>query len=267
MTGDATQSSGLETAAEWNESAAGLTVYPDGGPPEREGGVPEPPPLRASTASRLPPPVDPFIERQQQQLLAPLAETPPPEQAPQHRRFVLFHAMPGGLVSAVVHLVLFLLLSLYVAGDPNRGARLVRLSATEADEDAPAAAFEELIVDLPPVAALEPLEASPDQAFWEDLVLEAPEIAPADLVVPALETASLQPDLGALPSTPRPARDAGFTVGGDASGGLGSRGDRRQQALTQGATADSENAVQLALQWLVRHQRTDGSWCFNQHEA
>lgn len=254
----------METAAAWSEPVDGLGLRAAELPPEREGGLPEPPPVRASTASRLPPPVDPFLERQQQQQLAPLAEAPPPEQKPYKRRFVLFQATPGWLVSGVAHLLLFLLLSLYAANDPNRGARIVSLSVSDVEDDAAAEAFEELIVDLPPLTALEPLEALPDQEFWDDMLLEAPEIAPADLDVPALETASLQPDLGMLPAATRPGRDAGFTVGGDAAGGLGRRGDRRQQALAQGATAESENAVQLALQWLVRHQRTDGSWCFNQ---
>lgn len=215
-------------------------------------------------APRLPPPIDPFLERQMQQQLAPLAEVPPPEREQREKGFVLFHAMPGSLVSAVIHLLLFLLLSLYVARDPDRGAKLVSLSVVDSEDDGRAEEFEELIVDMPPVVASEALEAAPDQAFWDDVLLAAPEIAHPEVVVPALETATLQPDVESLPSASRPGKDPGFTVGGDARGGLALRGERRQQALTQGATVESENAVQLALQWLVRHQRDDGSWCFNQ---
>ena len=277
MSGDTVNISAVESAGSWcgvSESPLGcrgtpdrLSDQPDSGgslpPPPRS--VPEPPPLRASTAPRVPPPVDPYLERQMQQQLTSLADVVPPEPEQREDGFVLFHAMPGGLVSAVVHLVLFLLLSLYVAGDSDRGAKLVSLFVIDSDDDAQAEAFEELILDMPPVVADEPLEA--DQAFWDDVVLTAPEIAPPELDVPTFEPAALEPDLGTLVPKLKPARNPGFTVGGDASGGLALRGDRRQQALTRGATVESENAVQLALQWLVRHQRSDGSWCFNQQQG
>jgi len=250
---------------EWGGSAEGPVVRADAGDsPDQDCTLPEPPPVRASMSPRLPPPVDPFLERQRQQQLAPLADVLPPQREQQQMNHGTDQASGHGVKQHEAPFALFLLLGLYVVGDPNLGAKFVSLSVVDSDDDDRADAFEELIVDLPPVDAVEPWEASPDQEFWDNIVLQAPEIAPPDLVVPALETASLQPDLGSLPATPRPSRDAGFTVGGDAGGGLGQRGDRRQQALTLGATVESENAVQLALQWLVRHQRNDGSWCFNQ---
>ena len=119
-----------------------------------------------------------------------------------------------------------------------------------------------MIVDEPAAAEEVPLEVAPDQAFLDNVVLDPPEIAHPEVIVPEPETAAQELELGIATAEAKPGRESGFTVGEDAR--RLRRGDRRQQALTQGATADSENAVELALQWLVRHQRDDGSWCFNQ---
>jgi len=233
-------------------------------PPPRAGPAPEPPPATASTASRVPPPVDGYLERQVQQQLAQLAAAPPPEDDEHRRGFVLFQAMPGGLFSAIVHMLLFLVLSVYVANDP-RGAKVVSLDVVQSDQDV--TDVEEFVeMDLKDMAALDEaaLEAAPDQAFLDNIALNPPEIASPDVPLPEPEAAvpQIAPELAA--AVARPGRDPGFTVGDDARGGLARRGERRGQALGLGASAESENAVDLALQWLVRHQREDGSWCFNQ---
>ncbi len=41
---------------------------------------------------------------------------------------------------------------------------------------------------------------------------------------------------------------------------------RRSRALDDGATHNSEDAVEQALLWLSRHQRKDGSWRFDHHD-
>lgn len=43
--------------------------------------------------------------------------------------------------------------------------------------------------------------------------------------------------------------------------------DRRQQALLRGATAATENAVELALAWLARNQEANGRWEPSHHQA
>ena len=93
------------------------TVLPRTEPPPRVAA--EPPPASASAAFRLPPPVDPFLARQTQRQLAQLTSAPPPEPKAHRKGFVLFQAMPGGLFSAIVHMLLFLVLSVYVANDPT----------------------------------------------------------------------------------------------------------------------------------------------------
>ena len=44
---------------------------------------------------------------------------------------------------------------------------------------------------------------------------------------------------------------------------MASRANRRQTALTLGATPQSEHAVDLALQWIVKQQNPNGSWYFD----
>jgi hypothetical protein len=273
VSSDTLQASGIELAAELGGLAeppvvcAVKTVLAnDGGPapepPPRAAA--EAPPARASTAFRVPPPVDAFLERQMQQQLAQLAAAEPPEPDERRKGFVLFQAMPGGLFSAIVHMLVFLVLSVYVANDPT-GARSVSLQVVDAEQDeTDVDEFVEMVVEEPADAEEETLEVAPDQAFLDNVMLDPPEIAHPEVVLPDLEEVARELEVEIAAAEAKPGRDPGFTVGEDARGGLARRGDRRGQALTQGATAESENAVELALQWLVRHHREDGSWCFNQ---
>ncbi len=273
MSGDTLQASGIEPLAELDGIAEPPIVcavvdalldddLAEPEPPPHAAVAP--PPARASAAFREPPPVDPFLEKQMQQQLSQLAATPPPEPDEHRKGFVLFQAMPGGLFSAIVHMLVFLVLSVYVVND-RTGAKYVSLAVVDSDQDrTDVDEFVEMIVEAPADALEEPSEVAPDQAFLDNVALDPPEIAHPEVLVPEPEMAAPQLELGIATAEAKPGRDPGFTVGEDARGGLARRGDRRRQALTQGATAESENAVELALQWLVRHQREDGSWCFHQ---
>ena len=198
------------------------------------------------------------------QRLEQLADVEPPEPEQHRKGFVLFHATPGWLFSGIVHLLTFLTLSVYAFPDPNRGAKIVSLHSVDAPDDSAVEEFVETILEAPPAPVEVPLETLPDQAFAEKVALAAPEITSPKLVVPEpeLPVPSLETETPTWAT--RPGSEPGFQVGNDARGGLARRGDRRRQALTQGATSDSENAVDLALRWLVRHHRNDGSWNFQQ---
>ncbi len=273
MSDDALHTLGLETDAEFGGVAVPPVVCADDEAPfDSERTPPEPPPqttatpppARASTAHRVPPPVDSFLQRQMQQHIEQLADAEPPEREQHAKGFVLFHVMPGWLFSTVVHLLAFLTLSVYAYPDPNRGAKYVSLQAVDGQDDTGPEPFEETILEAPPAPAEVPLQPTLDQTFLDTTALAAPEIAPPEVAVPEPEVPVPLPEMETLTSGTRRGSEPGFQVGGDARGGLAGRGDRRRQALTQGATAESENAVEAALQWLVRHQRSDGSWNFQQ---
>lgn len=271
MPDDALHALCLGTDVTFGSVAASPEVCPGDRPPGSPRTPPEPPPqtaalpppARASLAHRLPPPVDSFLHRQLQQQIEQLADAEPPERDQHARGFVLFHAMPGWLFSTVVHLLVFLTLSVYVHPDPDRGAKYVSLRAVDAPDDAPPEAFEEPILEAPPAPGEAHLELAPDPSLLDHAMLAAPEIAPPEVVLPEPETPVPLPEPETQASETRRGLQPGFQVGGDDDGGLAGRGDRRRQALTQGATVESENAVEAALQWLVRHQRLDGSWNFH----
>ncbi|NQU20029.1 MAG: terpene cyclase/mutase family protein [Candidatus Nealsonbacteria bacterium] len=61
-------------------------------------------------------------------------------------------------------------------------------------------------------------------------------------------------------------KGSGFGLNGT-GGGMGGRGGRRGNALGDGATKESEHAVDLALKWLADHQMPDGGWSFHHHLA
>ena len=196
VSSDTLQTSGIEPVADLGGLAeppvvcAVKTVLAnDGGPapepPPRAAA--EAPPARASTAFRVPPPVDAFLERQMQQQLAQLAAAEPPEPDERRKGFVLFQAMPGGLFSAIVHMLVFLVLSVYVANDPT-GARSVSLQVVDAEQDdTDVDEFVEMVVEEPADAEEETLEVAPDQAFLDNVMLDPPEIAHPEVVLPELD--------------------------------------------------------------------------------
>jgi hypothetical protein len=126
----------------------------------------------------------------------------------------------------------------------------------------------------------------------EDLALRSASDAPDSVAIPeALPNPPLVPQQLVLSSTPNLAADdipfieaprpesanptgtpeqATATVTAPAVvGGLNGkdRRTRRSRALENGATPNSEDAVEQALLWLSRHQRKDGSWRFDHHDG
>ncbi len=70
-------------------------------------------------------------------------------------------------------------------------------------------------------------------------------------------------------ATGSPDQATGKVEGSPVIGGLNGkdRRSRRSRALDEGATHNSEDAVEQALLWLSRHQRKDGSWRFDHHDG
>jgi hypothetical protein len=198
-------------------------------------------------------------------MVSQLAQLPGDEAVDRRRReteFVLFTAVPGGLVSAVLHLVAFIGLGVYMLADTQWGANRISIVVVDGKDDAPEEfALEELAVELPPLAPEMPAEAAADK-LWDDMLADSADKLVADLPTALFGTTENRSGAAARSSSGGGADQSGFQVGEDASGGLAYRADRRRMALSYGATPESENAVDLALEWLVRHQRSDGSWSF-----
>jgi hypothetical protein len=176
-------------------------------------------------------------------------------------RFLVFAALPGGLTSLVVHLGLLIGLAVYALTAPFLGDRTVSVEVVQAAEEV-TEDLVELTVDIPPL--LDDLVEAPlaEAQTWDDATLEMPDqVLDAqllDLLAPRMTPASDPVQGGGT--------ESGFVAPRVRGGELATRAQRRRQALAYGATMDSEDAVDLALEWLVRHQRSDGSWSF-QHRA
>lgn len=221
----------------------------------------------------IPPPVPPpqLVPVPRLDAAPPCALPPPPPDAvvqesrerlrQRQAQFLVFAALPGGLTSLVVHLGLLIGLAVYALTQPFLGDRTISVevvpSVDEVTED-----LVELTVDIPPL--LDDIVEAPlaETQTWDDATLEMPDqVLDAqllDLLAPRMTSAS-DPVLGG-------GVESGFVAPRVRGGELATRAQRRRQALAYGATMDSENAVDLALEWLVRHQRSDGSWSF-QHRA
>ena len=158
---------------------------------------------------------------------------------------------PAFTVSLAVHVLLLLVLA--VIGIRERAAERLRLElsfgsadaepggkkAAEEDEAAPPA-----VEIKPEVAKVEP----PAQAEPRDMQRATPQPPPEP--EPIAPVAAVPPGLpAALPAT---------AIGAVLSG---RSAESRQQLLgAGGGTAETETAVGLALEWLVRQQRKDGLW-------
>jgi hypothetical protein len=190
------------------------------------------------------------------------APPPVPERTdPRAARFLVFAALPGWLVSMVLHVFLLFCLA-WITLPQLTQRRDNELTLGNADQ---------------PELADTPLFDSPqDQDLAE---LEMSDVTPTDSLVvsPQLETTEVQPfaadDLQAAPTLTQlnplgegfaPTNDLLTQIGALSGEGLEGRGQAARARLVRegGGTEGSEKAVQRALKWFQRHQSPDGSWSF-----
>ena len=164
------------------------------------------------------------------------------------------HDSPSWLSSLVLHSLVLLLLAIWVMPSPppppKTGLRFVEEDATD---DMP----EELVEpaeDMPDVEIDQIENAMPET----ELIEEEPDLSAFE----EMEAASVElVDFGTELSLDNLLTDANSGMGNALSGrGKGGRGALVRRG---GGTQASEEAVTRALNWLVRHQRPDGSWSFD----
>ena len=180
-------------------------------------------------------------------------------QSEHEQRFWIFTVVPSGLLSAIIHLLLFIGLGLSVIAI-DYGASSISLQIVVAEPMLEAELLEDVVVKVDVMPEIEEPEASPQDPVEQE-VLEQETVEPVafELAVPG----SLSPMLPA-----RVGDEAGYGVGkGHVAGGASGRAQRRQRAFDYGATPESEHAVDLALAWIVRHQKQDGAWNFDHRKG
>ncbi len=215
--------------------------------PSRDDGGAQPPPVppRSSVAVVPPPRVAAASGEADSTALVALEDVPSED----HRSDGwLLTAVTSTLASAAVHLALLIILGLVMAIS-HFGAEAISLNLLEPNA---AVREDDLLEDLDL-----PIELADEASLpsLEDLLPQGPAIDDA----PPQELTRLPRQTTTTLSSSGLGRRMGQNLRGDLAG----RGLRRRSALAYGATPESENAVKLALEWIVRHQRTDGSWSFH----
>jgi hypothetical protein len=191
-----------------------------------------------------------------------------PESESSNRRakaFWLFTAVPSGLMSLVIHLVVLIGLGVSLVAT-HYGAKALSIVVVQSDRTPQDELLDELVVEIPVLPHGAESQLLDDHLSWQN-EMQAIDISPPVIEVgPPVKFASLQRMAGGS-GFAMPRHSGGPGSAGGSAEDLSRRGALRQRALAYGATPDSENAVELALAWIVRHQRKDGSWCFNHRDG
>ncbi|KAA1257863.1 hypothetical protein LF1_03530 [Rubripirellula obstinata] len=166
---------------------------------------------------------------------------------------------PAFLVSTIFHTALLILLALL--GMPSQSERGLLLTARRG-EAANVLSLQQIDLET------QDLNESSDDAATDVVSIE---IAPR-----VVESASLKPSPVVTDTSVVPIDDALAALSGGSGestsliqiatgGGLAGRSPekRKQLAMANGGSIASENAVDMALDYLSRHQRRDGSWSFD----
>jgi hypothetical protein len=167
-------------------------------------------------------------------------------------RFLFFNVMPSWMVSFVTHVALIILLAILWL--PNIQEPKVALEAGDSDNtdlEQVDVNFESIDIDTDVLEANESAEMSESEMTE---TTDAPESL-ADLPMEDFGT-----ELAGEESS---FTDESFSemssATGDETSGRGEQ-SRQSQIRKYGGNAASEKAVELALEWLARHQLPDGGW-------
>jgi len=165
----------------------------------------------------------------------------------------MFDALPAWLISAVFHLVLMLLLSLWMIEPPDEEIEITLATTVDA-LDEPGNQSKD---DAP-----EPRDFEDPGAVETITVLEVPGASPEDSIVPPVVEVPVDagivlgdaPELAVRNMDPTiPVRAGRMFAGRDPDA-------KAHLLLKWGGTSETEAAVARGLEWLSRRQNSDGSW-------
>ncbi len=178
-------------------------------------------------------------------------------------RFLLFTAMPGWLVSMVVHAVGLLILAILTVPDQVERFKNVITAAPPMEDVEEIEEFEEeLIKPLDVDVNTDVLaEAVPMEMISNMVPEDVTEVAVAN----DIDAAAISVDLVDFGEETAPKNDLYKTIGSFTGSGLEGRGGAARKGLVAkyGGNEASEAAVAAALKWLAAVQVDDGGWCFD----
>ena len=178
-------------------------------------------------------------------------------------RFLLFTAMPGWLVSMVVHAVGLLILAILTIPDQVDRVKNIITAAPPMENVEEIEEFEEEL--------LKPLDVDVNTDFLAEAVpmemISA--MVPEDVTQVAMsndiDAAAIAVDLVDFSAETAPKSDLYKTIGSFSGSGLEGRGAgaRGQMVAKYGGNEQSEAAVAAALKWIAAVQVDDGGWNFD----
>ena len=164
---------------------------------------------------------------------------------------------PSWLFSFVSHLILILFLAFWLLPlipEP----KIAFTSGTESGEMEDSL---ELELDSLDSEALEELDSSAIETDFQNEISEVSSL----VELPATEISDICSQFAAEELAAPTAVEISSSNGNELSGrGVDSR---KQLAKANGASAESEESVDLALEWIVKHQLPNGSWSFDHTEG
>lgn len=172
-----------------------------------------------------------------------------------------FQQAPAWAISMLVHVITLLTMELMVS-DPPKKPVVRQITSPTSETSDEFTEFQEQLSENLGVAA----DPTAEVAFTTETME-----APVEVVTDATDTAvtSLAVELTDFASETAPASEMMASIGalGSVAGGIGGRTQAANLAITKGGGADTEQAVDRALQWIGTHQHPDGGWSFDFREC
>ena len=195
---------------------------------------------------------DPKAKQAQQKAAAAQTESGEEEEFEEETglRFLFFNVMPSWMVSFLTHIAVIIVLAIMVM--PSRQERTVALEAGDSAVEALDA------IDL----NLDTLEFESEVDPFESEMTEEEPTEVAEVTETALPEAVTEVSLFAGAEEMNPDSDFNEISASELKEETGGRTGKGKEALIKahGGNAASEEAVALALKWIVKHQLPDGGW-------
>ena len=169
-------------------------------------------------------------------------------------RFLLFNVVPSWMFSFVVHVALILLMAFLVM--PRIEDKSVAFEASESVSEQIETIELNLDADLD-------LQEDALEAEINEEVVEVTDVTP-EMQVDVMSDVSMEVDMAAEIFESAEAFSESSEIGAPSEVvSRSSEEDRERLLKDYGGSSASEEAVALALQWIVKHQLPDGGWSFD----
>ncbi len=170
-------------------------------------------------------------------------------------RFLFFNLVPSWTVSFLTHVILLVIFAIWVLQTPSEPEVSFEASSVAGEQlDTVNFDFDSLDSETNPLDSMEEMEVKEETTLTD--------LAPTEIETDTAMSPLVDNELFSLSAT----NAVGPTLAG--MSGIGETSSRSGDARAAngkkfGATPESEESVELALEWLAKHQLGDGSWNFD----